>query len=122
LVDRINKPQILTEKYRFYDILEALVGYNALPAEERNKARKWPWSAEFAIAVAQAKPGDDILGGKLAPSEFDFQHHTAADLPEDPLFRGKSYADVIRMRNQGELDHERALSRAALLDFQQQRH
>jgi hypothetical protein len=88
----------------------------------RNKARKWPWSAEFAIAVTQAQPGDDILAGKLARSEFDFQHHTAADLPEDPLFRGKSYADVIRVRNQGELDHEMALSRAAPLEDQQQRH
>jgi hypothetical protein len=112
----------MTEKYRFYDILEALVGYNALSAEERNKARKWPWSRKFAVAVAQAQHGDEILGGKLALSEFDFERHTAADLPEDPLFSGKSYADVIRMRNQGELDHDRALSRASLLEHIRQHH
>ncbi|KAK3290393.1 uncharacterized protein B0H64DRAFT_479111 [Chaetomium fimeti] len=104
--ERGNKPQVRSAAWTFFDILAlgCELQYLTSPLDDRPI---WPWSNEFAKAVAAAKPGDEILRGKLHPSEFDHAQHTHSDLPVDPFYEGKSIGDILAMRYRGELDGER---------------
>lgn len=67
----------------------------------------YPWSNAFALQVANSRPGNPILRGKLHPSEFDHKKHKAADLPADPLFAGKTIGQIMAMKERGELDRDK---------------
>ncbi len=47
------------------------------------------------------------MQGKLHPSEFKHGKHKHRDLPQDPMFAGKSMRDIIAMLDRGELDGDR---------------
>ncbi|GAB1316802.1 methylenetetrahydrofolate reductase 1 [Madurella fahalii] len=107
--DRGHKPQLRSERFPFYDLLKVGSKHpgNTL---DLNGVYVWPWSNEFAKKVAVCKPGDPILRGKLHPKEFVHGKHTSFDLPADPLFDGKSVAEIRHMRGTGALDTDRFVS------------
>jgi hypothetical protein len=106
ILARINKPQIRSLNWSFFDLLALGCDLNYLesPATE---CPGWPWSNKFAKEVAAVKPGDPWLKGKVHPSEFDHKRHRLGDLPIDPFYDGKSIRDILAMRNRGELDDDR---------------
>ena len=111
LEKRQNMPQIQAATYTFFDVLD--IGCSSKFPPKRSvmsTVARWPWSNAFAKKVATANPGDDILQGKLHPLEFDHSKHTFRDLPEDPLFKGKTMYDIIKMRERGALNGERFIS------------
>ncbi|KAH6848428.1 hypothetical protein B0I37DRAFT_377589 [Chaetomium sp. MPI-CAGE-AT-0009] len=96
LVKRYNKPQIRSKSWSFYNVLVA-ASENGFIEDLNVSVPGWPWSNEFAYKIGHAKPGDEILQGKLHPSQFDHALHDPSHLPEDPLFRGMTIKQVIGM-------------------------
>ncbi|KAH6848422.1 hypothetical protein B0I37DRAFT_163987 [Chaetomium sp. MPI-CAGE-AT-0009] len=107
LVNRGNRPQIRSTEYTFYDVLAAGVEHGYVEANDLDVALFWPWSNDFARKIGSSKPGDEILQGKLHPSQFDHAVHDEDDLPEDPLLCGKTMRAVLDMRDKGLLDADR---------------
>jgi hypothetical protein len=105
LTNRPNRPQIRSAKLSFVDLLIAgtKLGFLLVPT---STIIPYPWSNDFAVKVSQSKPGDEILQGRLHPDDFDYTKHSHADLPADPLFSGKTIAEVMAMKQSGELDSD----------------
>jgi hypothetical protein len=106
IVGRSNGPQVRSSRWAWFDILAAGVQTGCLKTDP-NTVFPWPWTNAFAKQVANAKPGDPVLQGKLHPKEWDPKKHRPSDLPEDPFVAGKSIADILRMRKNGLFDSDR---------------
>ncbi len=105
---RANRPQIRSAKHLVFDLLKR--GRHKFSAEKLAKLYYWPWSNDFAQKILESKPGDAILQGKKHPMEFVHGVHTAADLPTDPLFKGKTLKRVLAMLDSGQFEGERFVS------------
>ncbi|KAH6631248.1 hypothetical protein F5144DRAFT_647672, partial [Chaetomium tenue] len=106
LDSRVNRPQVRSARWPFYDLLAFGIdlGFLKLPLDANYL---WPWTNKFAKEVAAAKPGDEILQGKLHPSQFDHAQHQLSNLPADPLVHGKTIAGILAMREAGKFDDDR---------------
>ena len=104
VVARTNAPQICSRDWTFYDVLQRAV---AAGVKGENEILGYPWSRSFAQKILAARSNDPILGGKVHPRDFVHGRHLTADLPEDPLFAGKTIREILLMRNSGLLEHDR---------------
>ncbi|SPQ24087.1 154d1150-0ed4-4b5a-833e-e3468e5d1e05 [Thermothielavioides terrestris] len=105
LTQRGNKPQFDTKKWAFYDVLDIAVGLGVV--HDTSQVFTWPWSNAFARAMNAVKADGALLGAQKHPRMFNTGADKLSDLPVDPLFAGKTVAQVLEMRAAGTLDSDR---------------
>jgi hypothetical protein len=106
LLGRPNAPQFRSTRWVWVDVLAHGLESGAVTLL-KGDVLLWPWTNTFAEKVANAGPGDPVLGGKLHPLEFDHNVHIVADLPADPLLAGCTVSQILSMRRRGVFDNDR---------------
>jgi hypothetical protein len=96
---RGHKPQIRSEGWPFYEVLDVCLAYCLI--DDIDQVLRYPWGNVFAKKILAAPRGARILGGKVHPLDFDPNVHTVDDLPHDPDTYGKTIAEILEMREKG---------------------
>ncbi|KAK4456900.1 hypothetical protein QBC42DRAFT_320849 [Cladorrhinum samala] len=127
-VDRLgNKPQIRSEYYNIFQMLESLANSDTptLSKSTTVPGHGWPWSNEFSKRIATMSPtGNEfktLFPNKIHPEFFDPNKHSFRDLPEDPKFAGKTLGEMVTMREAGQLNAEVYLSKETREKMRQKR-
>jgi hypothetical protein len=109
LDSRGHKPQIRSEGWTFYEVLDLSLCYGLL--DDVSQVLRYPWGNVFAKKILAAPRGSRILGGKVHPLDFDPNVHTEDDLPHDPDTYGKTIAEILDMRGKGFFNGDRFVPR-----------
>jgi hypothetical protein len=110
--NRANKPQIRSTRWTWFGLLPEAMQRGFVLADA---IHAYPWTNKFAKAIWHAGSNAGFLAGMTHPRDVDYSQKDLDDhLPRDPLFQGKTIAEVIELVALGVLDDDKFVPKCDL--------